>query len=423
MKSLFVEAGSKGSLRKGVFVPTGLHLIEGKEVVMNILQAHQDFVQTTTSVQIEGIAVTDMYNRTNLENNTEKLLLDGPGVCSIESTHQTQTRGNWLIVVKQNRVQELGRYISTNIQQIYSNRQRQIPKLVGTNANGVTNSYRLIMMDITMSKIGTYAEVLKRQFTTPTTTEADVEKTTYVEQVQPTSLQGKEGSRHTPGDGTAQTQKKYSEKQIRTTDPPNNAGRKIHGITAKEPTHTDRQKRTTHSSVGKDTKSNVRQQTENNNALRKDTITQSQVEQMLTDKLAEINKTNQSNLQEIQDKMEAKIDRIIESRLRTATNLMADAVTNRIMASLKRIIPIPTYNGETDETDEGHVDENTSSSKDTIAFQEKVLTVTPLSGRKKSTISSTADMLNAIHQIENQPILTNDSPHDTTITESFPAPS
>lgn len=58
---------------------------------------------------------------------------------------------------------------------------------------------------------------------------------------------------------------------------------------------------------------------------------------MFTEKMAEITKTNQSTLQDIQDKMEEKIDRIIETRLRTATNLMADAVTNKIMASLKGI--------------------------------------------------------------------------------------
>ena len=274
-----------------------------------------------------------------------------------------------------------------------------------------------------MSRIGTYAEVLKRQFSSPKTTEENLEYTTYVKQPPQTSLRGNEGSSYTSNEGNVQTSTTVSKSKPQLADPPNNAVHMIRGATAKKTTQIDMPKSTKHSSIGIDTTTNVRQQTEINKGQRQDTITKRQVEQILTDKLAEITKTNQCNIQEIQDRMEAKIERIIESRLRTATNLMADAVTNRIMASLQRRLPLPPYKKDTYETDEGQVDTNITSPTETKPVQEKVIKVTPLSVRKTSNINSTADMLNAINQIENQTILHNDSPHDTTFTESFPAPS
>ncbi len=62
LKCLLVEASSQGLFSQGLFVPTGLHLIEGKEVVMSLLREQQDFIKQVTSVQVEGISSKDMYD-------------------------------------------------------------------------------------------------------------------------------------------------------------------------------------------------------------------------------------------------------------------------------------------------------------------------------------------------------------------------
>lgn len=278
-----------------------------------------------------------MYNRKEQGSNTEALLLDGPGVCSIERTHQTQSRGNWLLVVKNSRVKELGSYISTNVQQIYRHRQRQIPKLVGTNTNGVNNSNCLFMMDTTMSRMGTYAEVLKRQFVGLKTMKKKVGHSKPVEEGKHTSKEGIKGSNHIPGNGIDQSSTDGSGKKPQKTDPSDQRDHMINRFIDKQQTDIEIQNIKKYGSTVTEKETQVKQKTGYKNVTRTDTITKSQVEQMFTEKMAEITKTNQSTLQDIQDKMEEKIDRIIETRLRTATNLMADAVTNKIMASLKGI--------------------------------------------------------------------------------------
>ena len=66
LKMLFAEASSQGLILKGLFIPTGLHLIEGKEVVKQLLEEQQNYIQRVTSVQIEGISVRDMYGNTGI---------------------------------------------------------------------------------------------------------------------------------------------------------------------------------------------------------------------------------------------------------------------------------------------------------------------------------------------------------------------
>ena len=62
LKMLCVEASLQKTLRHGVFVPSGIHLLEGKEVLADILKEQKTFLQGITSVQLNGISVDTMYN-------------------------------------------------------------------------------------------------------------------------------------------------------------------------------------------------------------------------------------------------------------------------------------------------------------------------------------------------------------------------
>ena len=52
LKYLFAEASSQNLFNKWLFVPSGIHLMEGKEVMHGLLTEHNEFVDTLTSFMV-----------------------------------------------------------------------------------------------------------------------------------------------------------------------------------------------------------------------------------------------------------------------------------------------------------------------------------------------------------------------------------
>ena len=123
LKSVLVEASNQDILRKGLFIPTGLHLIEGKEVVTNLLREQEEFIKLVTSVQIEGISVKEMYRNEDNLKTTEQIIIEGPGVNAVERTYQTNTKGHWLVVVDTEKLDLFREYILANTARIYRNKK------------------------------------------------------------------------------------------------------------------------------------------------------------------------------------------------------------------------------------------------------------------------------------------------------------
>ncbi len=96
--------------------------------------------------------------------STAELLLAGPGVRALEKTYQTDYRGHWLLVVENDKITDLGEYITQNVVCIYGNRNGKKPKVVPDQSNSQQKGYRLFLIDKSLVKVGTYAEVLPRQF-------------------------------------------------------------------------------------------------------------------------------------------------------------------------------------------------------------------------------------------------------------------
>ena len=71
LKLLLASASLQGKLNKRMFIPTGLQLLEGKEVVKQILQEQQEFLESHTSFQIEDIQLAEMDANIG---NTEKTI-------------------------------------------------------------------------------------------------------------------------------------------------------------------------------------------------------------------------------------------------------------------------------------------------------------------------------------------------------------
>ena len=160
LKYLMAEVGEKNLLPHGLFIPTGMHLMEGKGVLMDILLEHQKFLDAVTSIQIGGIAVGDMHNTSDDQESIKKVLLQAEGVISIEKLYHTENSGQWAIVIQRDCIDTFVKYIETNLLRIYKNRSTTTPKLITYKANTGEVTNRLVLTEKTVGRIGSYAEVL-----------------------------------------------------------------------------------------------------------------------------------------------------------------------------------------------------------------------------------------------------------------------
>ena len=89
LKYLLAEAGSRKILPYGIFVPMGIHLMEGKEVLSQLLQEQQTFLTQVTSFQIGRITCEEMFQGDEEGSTIKNLLLKAEGVSAVEKLYHT----------------------------------------------------------------------------------------------------------------------------------------------------------------------------------------------------------------------------------------------------------------------------------------------------------------------------------------------
>ncbi len=130
LKYFIVEACSQTKLQTGLFVPTGIHLLEGKEALHHLLVEHQEFINSTTSFLLEGISREEMECSHTAKGSIREILLKGPGVHLIEPTHQTVHKGQWMLVIQNDSAPSLAQYIKDNTALIYKQKTDKDTKLL-----------------------------------------------------------------------------------------------------------------------------------------------------------------------------------------------------------------------------------------------------------------------------------------------------
>jgi len=115
LKYVLAEAGAKQKLPKGIFVPTGIHLMEGKEVMTQLLQEQQEFLDNVTSLHLGGIHYTEMNEKGKTNESLRSLLMRCEGVKAIEPTNQTMNTGQWIMVIDKKQITQVTEYISENL--------------------------------------------------------------------------------------------------------------------------------------------------------------------------------------------------------------------------------------------------------------------------------------------------------------------
>ncbi len=417
LKSLLVEASSQNLILKGLFIPTGLHLIEGKEVLTNLLREHSEYLQSVTSVQIDGISTDDMYREESDEGNIEQLLMDGPGVSAIERTFQTDYRGQWLVVVKQTELQDLGKYISENLHRIYKHKKGKKSKMVEDQSTGNQKGYRLFLIDNSLSRVGSYAEALKKRF--PLTQRTDTKtqaKDQLGEQWTFNETQGKGYEPKFRGAKVDNTNSWTKTPQTKRVLQSEHQSRQSH-----RENDSDNASQHEHNSETTESFLNNSKNIAQNSTVRSNlgALTASQVETMFQQKIEELNQINKKSMETIQQSIEDTLDDMLERKLRKATNMMANSVTYKIITSFQKMFN--KENKKTATTTDTEVVTQDITSNDT----EVVIQQTQKTDQHTNCNTDTTNiqMMNAILQIEEQTNTPTDSTHDASLLESSTSPT
>ena len=418
---MMVEAVEQQLLLKGLFVPTGLHLIKSSEVVYNLLTEQKAFLQKVTSVQLDGISTTEMYKQDKEGRNIEQILFEGPGVHTIEKIYQTNYRGSWLLIVDGTRLQELNKYITENVQEIYKHKKGKKTKLVGTQQNKYLQGYQLMLIDIKLSKVGTYAEVLRSRFTKKQDTKTVTQSTPH---------QGNPSKSRVPRNikeyikplSSASTLNKGIEDSPGETINAKHNSTEWPSLPGKPPSATNGGSQTTKSahlanvsSVNRQPQQQASQQ--GSTAVRQELQdAKTSLEEMFQKKMEEIKLQNQEMIKKTQTQIDKKSESIFKQKIMAASGIMADVVSKRIMKQL---------NGFMSNHNKKNEDQKISSINTEVIMQESPVKQSrsdiyapdlPINSNAKDNQDTTNNtmIMEALKQIEQDTHPSDNSIHDTT---------
>ncbi len=406
VKYLLSKVGEMDHLDQGLFVPEGLHLMAGKEVVSQILSEQKDFLANITSIQLEGLSLEDMSRFCEVRKNTLKdYLLDIPGVLAVERTFYTTSRGQWLLVIDQKQSENVKQYFEEQLTIIYKAKRDCKIRLLTYQVPNSNKAYRLQILQDVIGKVGSYAEALTKRFSSNVPNKASVKDPTIQRQ------QTKLGHTNQPKTNNS------------TEFPPLG---KIQHARSKEAGSFLKEKHTNASvivhnpqaSTNKAATIDINQLA--NEELTKADTTQSETisaNQKLSETLITLREENRKQLEAIATVLEQKIDKVIESRMIELSNTVATTVaaqllkTMRGLASSHKAKPV-THDSLllTPQRTENR-DSTVDSATITQSEEKQILSHTQPNTR-------TQDMLSELNKIGRQTKSLTDPPHDIDNTRN-----
>ena len=158
LKLLLATSSEKGLLQRGVFVPEGLHLLEGKELVYTILLKHDQYLQTVIGVPLRGLASNKLTSIVPCTNKTIKDTIVGiEGVLSIERLRDRSQNGNWLILTNKQQYKYVLDQLEKNMNSFYQSQTGQARLIL-------VGDKRIKSLNNRQNRVMTYAEILAMKF-------------------------------------------------------------------------------------------------------------------------------------------------------------------------------------------------------------------------------------------------------------------
>ena len=124
IKALLSSVYSNKESNHGMFVPSGMHLMESPQVLCNLLRRQNKYIQTTSAVPIFGMkadalqtnVILDTGENLDLEEFIKRFI---PAIERVEPTNKTESDGKWFLICRQTQVQELHKFVDDTLPDIY----------------------------------------------------------------------------------------------------------------------------------------------------------------------------------------------------------------------------------------------------------------------------------------------------------------
>ena len=158
LKFLLSSSSEQGYLKRGVFLPEGLHLIEGKELVYKILSKHNNFTQNIKIIPLSGLSTKELLSVLPRTNTTLRdTLLSIEGVISIEKLRDRFQSGLFSVITTKQKEQLVLENLESHIASFYKSQigQRRMV-MIGTKKLKTSVGNRKGVMS--------YAEILSTKY-------------------------------------------------------------------------------------------------------------------------------------------------------------------------------------------------------------------------------------------------------------------
>jgi hypothetical protein len=124
LKALLASVYENQEFNKGMFVPTGIHLIESPAVLCSLLRRHNKYLQNTSAVSIFGMKEDALDSPVTLDSGEildlkEFLLKYVPGLAGIEETNKSESEGKWFFMVKKAKITAVTTFLDKHLKEIY----------------------------------------------------------------------------------------------------------------------------------------------------------------------------------------------------------------------------------------------------------------------------------------------------------------
>lgn len=336
LKFLFSSASEQGLLSRGEFLPVGLQLMEGKEIVSNILQAHSDYVKTVKGIPLQGIALTDMIAKNKENKSISEMLLEIDGIESIEKSRDTDYNGHWTMVVQASKELSVMNQLKTNLGDLYSNQIGQT-KIIRVGKTNVVNHG-------SKNSVMTYAEILSRKYATASSLTAAPSSLRHAEnnstedkKIVSAAKHGTDHHKSTPQTFDSILSKKNQSTALRSEE--TELHRKIAQM---ETTQTKLLAAQTKLQQDNErTKKELQQkQLQENESSR-----QEYMEELIDKKLNSFREAQEKHVEDVKTSLTNDIHTALGTKIELISQSVANQVASQIITAFKQYIATPTING------------------------------------------------------------------------------
>ena len=377
LKYLLSTASAARKVTQGLFIPTGIHLMEGKEVLTSILNEQEQYLQSTIGIPITGISTENMKTSRNGNKSVEHVLMSSKLVQSVEPTNLTDKIGKWILIVHKEKQIKVMEYLKNNMIKLYRNQHGQ-NRIIRVS----TDSGKKRWTELDNTGISTYAAVLMRRYSTKNTTQ-------QVQDIPTANKDPNEPNLDIPPDGTSEGSLDLSETDNQTGD---------NKTSKKAPTDNEALVTQTHDYKQNDQTLTSRTHRKDNSTSQRHIAEQllrlEQLHNKLDEKLQILQSEQTNQKRQIEQKIHEVINKKTEQTIKTMSDIVATSVTSQLLDVMKSMMS--EHKNNTTETNGRVLTEKSQTySSDSLA-EPRTDNRQGYIARNIPQRSTTNDMLNAL---------------------------